>query len=252
MTTITKRGRRRSLGVLAAAATIAFVGASTASATTVPPGTESIRNRCRRQRSRRGRGGRHRRSLRRSAGGGPGQPDRPPTDVGQLRGRHLQLQREVSRASRRRCRTPTPSSADELTPSTPSAAPTRCPTCSTSARPRPAGRRRGRPRTRTSRRRGTRSPTTSRTRTATGSASYYGVMAFGVNTTLVRERPADVVRRPQRPAVRRPGGAQRRSSGSRCGLRRGDGGLARQRRLASTTSCRASSTSPTSRRRGIL
>ncbi len=41
MTTITKRGRRRSLGVLAAAATIAFVGASTASATTVPPGTES-------------------------------------------------------------------------------------------------------------------------------------------------------------------------------------------------------------------
>ena len=41
MTTITKRGRRRSLGVLAAAATIAFVGASTASATTLPPGTES-------------------------------------------------------------------------------------------------------------------------------------------------------------------------------------------------------------------
>ena len=41
MTTITKRGRRRSLGVLGVAATIAFVGASTASATTVPPGTES-------------------------------------------------------------------------------------------------------------------------------------------------------------------------------------------------------------------
>ncbi len=40
MTTTTKRGRRRSLGVLGVAATIGLVGASSASATTVPPGTE--------------------------------------------------------------------------------------------------------------------------------------------------------------------------------------------------------------------
>ncbi len=40
--------------------------------------------------------------------------------------------------------------------------------------------------------------------------AYYGIMSVGVNTTLV-ENVADLVRRSQRPAVRRPGGAQRRS-----------------------------------------
>ena len=37
--------------------------------------------------------------------------------------------------------------------------------------------------------RGTRSPTTSKIPTATGSASYYGMMELGVNTTIVENLP---------------------------------------------------------------
>ena len=116
---------------------------------------------------------------------------------------------------------------------------------------RPAG---GRPRrsgTRTCRRRGTRSPRTSATRTATGSRAYYGVMAFGVNTTLFtrtcRRRsptcatPAYAARCrstaiPARPAPRSPRSWPRRSPTAG----------------RSTTSCPASSTSPTSPTAGIL
>ncbi len=75
-------------------------------------------------------------------------------------------------------------------------------------------------------------------------AAYYGVMSIASNTTLVKNPPltwADL----KKPEYKGQVDDQRRSARGRRGVRGRDGGVARQRRLASTTSCRASSSSPT-------
>ena len=75
-------------------------------------------------------------------------------------------------------------------------------------------------------------------------AAYYGVMSIASNTTLVKNPPTDVGR-PEEARVQGPGHPQRRSARGRCGVCGRDGRVARQRRVSSTTSCRASSSSPT-------
>ena len=208
MTTITKRGRRRSLGVLGVAATIAFVGASTASATTVPPGTESAGT-----------------AAGASAAGGDAAAviadlyaaakeegkvnliALPPTwanykgILASFADKYPGVETPV--------RTPTARRPTSSPRSTPSVAPTRCPTRSTSGPACPQAVEEGlwepyKPTT------WDEIPDNLKDPDGNWVAAYYGIMAVG-DEHHDRDERAEDVRRPEEARVQGPGRAQRRS-----------------------------------------